>query len=138
MPAPTYVGGQPATFVCVHAITAKEARTPVRFAYSANPDDHLRDNFQDHHWLRLGVAARYWVADRSLAHRIVAECRRLSEGALVRGAWYDLNVDAAEAVIVQAAKSLSIPVLSDDQHESLRLSSAQRGDLLARRAGVFR
>lgn len=138
MPARTYVGGQPATFVCVHIIMPQGAQTPVMFTCSTKPDENLRDQVQPHHWETLVAVARYWVPDRSLANRLVTECRKRCQSAVLRAIWYDMRADEAERVIVQAAKDLVIPVLSDVQHDGLRLTSEQRGDLLARRAGVFR
>ncbi len=108
------------------------------FAYSSDPDKHRRETLQIYHWLELSVRALYWVPDRGLAQRIEAECRMVAEAAKLRGRWYDLEVTSAERLIVQCAQTLAIPVLSDAQHDSLRLYADQIDALQARRSGVYR
>jgi len=108
-----YIDGRPEELIPLR-IVVPESRLRPCFVTSQK-----LSQVQATHWLTLKVTATYWVPDLSLARRIQSLVRQTMAPMRLRS-WYNVEPDVVEGVLLAAARSQRIPLVTDAQYQELR------------------
>lgn len=121
------IGRCEVVLACVYVIGA--GPSPVKVGACLDLNRHLDELQRASHCL-LKVHDACWLPDLRLAKRVAAGAHTLmrATGKHIRGEWFDVPPKRAAAWLAESARSLDIPLMSNDRYRSICASPAERRD----------
>src|ERR1035437_4537135 len=123
------IGRQEQVLACVYVIGAGPGPSPVKVGACLDIARTLDEMQRASHRL-LQVHDLCWFPDLRIAKRVAAGAHTTMRtgGRHIRGEWFDVAPRKAAVWIAESARSLDIPLLSNDQYRKICASPAQRAD----------
>ena len=119
------IGRREEILACVYIIGVASAQKPVKIGGCLKLQRQFEE-LQAAHYEEIKLRDVYWVADMALAQRVVNAIHKVLCPHRIRGDWFDVASSVASRELSEVAKSLGIPLMTNQQYHKICRGPAGR------------